>query len=169
MPSMAGTTQRVLTVASSADEVFRFIDDPKNMAGHMSTSSWSMGGGRMTLELDAGAGRTVGSQMRLHGWAFGIRLEVRTEVSERVPPLHKAWQTVGAPRLLVIGAYRIGVKITPMQEVCTVEVRIDYDLPSARRGAVWEWLAAAYARWCLAHMTADISRAFATPSSRART
>jgi hypothetical protein len=123
-----------------------------------------MGGGRMALELDSGGGRVPGSQMLLEGRAFGVRLSVRTEVTEREAPVRKAWQTIDTPRLLVIGPYRMCVDIRPTQIGSRVEIRIDYGLLSTREGVVPEWLARCYARWCVNRMASDLRREFAVPS-----
>jgi hypothetical protein len=47
-----------------ADVAFSFLDDHSRRASHMRRSSWMMAGARMKIELDASAGRAVGSRMR---------------------------------------------------------------------------------------------------------
>ena len=153
--------RKVIKVAAPADQVFGFVDDPKHLAGHMSARSWSMGGGRMDLDLDSTGGRAVGSRMHLHGSAFGLRLDVLTEVSEREPPVYKAWQTVGTPRLLVIGEYRMRVDIESTPDGSRARISIHYALPGTRAGVASRWLARAYARWCVDRMATDIDQAFA--------
>jgi hypothetical protein len=95
-------------VNASADAVFLFLDDPKRLSAHMSKSSWMMAGSRMLIELDAAEGRSVGSTIRLSGGMLSISIGVEEAVTERTPPLRKVWETKGAPRLLVIGHYRMG-------------------------------------------------------------
>jgi hypothetical protein len=75
-------------ISASPTRVFDYVDDHARLAGHMSKSSWMMGSGHMNVEVD----------------------EV---VSHRVPPRAKVWSTVGTPRLLVIGHYRMGTEIDP--------------------------------------------------------
>jgi hypothetical protein len=77
----------------------------------MNESSWMMGGGRMSVELDEAKGQAVGSHIRLSGRVFGVSLYLDEVVTRRDPPTNKVWETVGTPRLLVIGAYSIGVQI----------------------------------------------------------
>jgi hypothetical protein len=79
----------------------------------MSKSSWMMGGGRMLVSTDKGHGQVVGSHIRLDGRVFGIHLTVDEVVVRRVPPVEKTWETVGTPRLLVIGPYLMGIQIAP--------------------------------------------------------
>ncbi|HEX5832063.1 MAG TPA: hypothetical protein VFY16_13865 [Gemmatimonadaceae bacterium] len=141
------------------DDVFARLDGHARLASHMERPSWRMGWGTMAVHLDAGEGRAVGSRIRLDGRVFGIRLWVDEEVIERVPPTRKVWETVGAPRLLVIGPYRMGLALTaerPGDDEVTLSVFIDYALPD--RGLPWllgrlfgRW----YARWCTARMLAD--------------
>src|SRR5262245_32907090 len=87
-------------VAASAAEVFDHLDDHARLAAHMSESSWKMGGGKMTVEVDDRAGKVVGSHIRLSGRVFGLQLAVEELVTEREPPLRKAWETIGTPHLL---------------------------------------------------------------------
>ena len=89
-------------------------------------------------------------------------LVVEDEVVARDPPHYKAWQTVGEPRLLVIGAYRMRVTIDALGDGSRVAIAIDYALPVR----TWErWLGAllgaAYARWCVDQMLMDLQAKFA--------
>jgi len=61
---------------------------------------------------------------------LGIDLAFEGEVTERKPPYRKAWQTVGDPRLLVVGAYRMEVTIDKRGTGSHVRIAIDYALPS---------------------------------------
>src|SRR5262245_33157784 len=128
----------------------------------MGQSSWMMGGGRMRVELDEANGQAVGSHIRLSGRVLGIRLYVDETVTRRDPPAAKVWETVGSPRLLVIGAYRMGVEITPEKRGSRLRVFIDYDLP---RGWATNWLGrlfgGIYARWCVNQMLTGATTHFA--------
>lgn len=115
----------------------------------------------MRVELDTAAGHAVGSRMRLEGHALGVPVSVQTEVVERDPPTHKAWRTVGTPRLLVIGAYRMSVDIERAPGASRAIVGIDYAVPGLRVPPM-TWLARAYALWCVRRMATDIVAAFAT-------
>jgi hypothetical protein len=144
-------------IASPPRDVFAFIDDHARFSSHMRESSWMMGGGRMTVELDDAKGQALDSHIRLSGRVFGIRLFVDEVVTRREPPLVKVWKTVGAPRLIVIGAYTMGVHITPDGGGSELYVVIDYDLPSR-----WpmSWLGrlfgGVYARWCVTQMLSGV-------------
>lgn len=138
-------------------DVFAFVDDHSRFSSHMSQSSGMMGGGRMVVELDEAKGQAVGSHIHLSGRVFGVSLHLDEVVTRRDPPTNKVWETVGAPRLLVIGAYSMGVQITPEREGSRLRVFIDYRLPE---GPVTYWLGwlfgGLYARWCVDQMLTGV-------------
>ena len=61
-------------INASPEDVFAFVDDYARFSSHMNESSWMMGGGRMSVDLDAARGQAEGSHIRLSGRVFGIRL-----------------------------------------------------------------------------------------------
>ena len=128
----------------------------------MSGSSWMMGGGSMSIEVDEGRGRRVGSRIRLAGTVCGVALSVEEIVTEHRPPHAKTWETIGTPRLLVVGAYRMGFDLTPRGEHSLLRVFIDYELPT---GLVGHWLGRLlggfYAKWCTQRMVEDAVKFFA--------
>jgi hypothetical protein len=151
--------ERSRSIAASPSEVFAFVDDHARFSSHMSESSWMMGGGRMSVEIDQAKGQAVGSHIRLSGRAFGLRLFLDEVVTRREPPFLKVWETVGTPRLLVIGAYTMGIEITPRGSGSELRVFIDYELPN---GWPSSWLGrlfgGVYARWCVTQMLAGSAR-----------
>src|SRR5262249_52798886 len=90
-------------------------------------------------------------------------------VVKRRPPAAKTWQTIGAPRMLVLAAYRMGYTLVAHGSGCRLTVFIDYALP--RRGLT-RWLGriggALYARWCVNSMIDDALRTFGEDSVCAR-
>lgn len=92
---------------------------------------------------------------------LGLELSLDEVVIERTAPTRKVWETVGSPRLLVVGPYRMGFQITPRGIGSVLRVFIDYALP-----APWpdRWLgrvSGSYdARWCTQSMVADAVREF---------
>ena len=67
----------------------------------------------MTIALDEGQGQRVGSRIRLTGRVLGMELAVEERVIERTPPHRKVWETLGSPKLLVMGHNRMGLNIAP--------------------------------------------------------
>ena len=150
-------------VQSPMDQVFAHIDDHTRLSSHMSEPSWRTGGGRMETELDEGRGQKVGSRIRLSGRVFGVELSVEETVTERNPPRRKVWETTGAPKLLVIGHYRMGFELSPQGNGSMLRVFIEYALPE--RGLA-RWLGRLfgryYARWCTQQMVDDAVKHFET-------
>ena len=162
-PGFAHHHESSALIAARPKAVFDYLDDPARLAGHMTRSSWMMGGGRMDVRIDAERGQTVGSRIVMKGRAFGLPLELEEAITERNPPTSKVWSTVGAPRLVVIGGYRMGCELRAEREGTRLRVFIDYDLPPRRR-----WLgrlfARAYARWCTQQMVDDARKHFTRAS-----
>lgn len=143
--------------------VFEYLDDHAQLSSHMSESSWMMGNGKMRIEVDGGAGRRVGSEIRLSGRILGAELSVTESVIERDPPNVKVWQTIGVPRLLIIGHYRMGFRIGVEPGGSLLTVFIDYALPQSGPGRwLGRLLGELYARWCTQQMVEGARRHFDT-------
>lgn len=146
-------------VHGSARQVFGYADDHAQFSSHMSRSSWMMGGGRMKTEVDKGRGQKVGSHIRMSGRIFGIMLFLDEVVTKHEPPRVKTWKTVGDLRLLVIGQYRMNIKVEPRGGHSLFRVSIDYDLPSTNA-----WLGllfgGTYAKWCVRQMIKGVREHF---------
>ena len=153
-------------IHATMEQAFSHLDDHSRLSKHMSKRSWRMGWGRMELRMDQAAGRAVGSRIRLAGSVFGVRLELDEVVTVRDPPTRKAWETIGTPRLLVIGPYRMGFMLaTEVAGEVILTVSIDYSLPergfSRILGRMFgHW----YARWCTRRMVPDAQAAFSPPA-----
>jgi len=147
-------------VNASPSILFEYLDDHRRLSAHMEKSSWMMLGSRMELRLDAGGGRAVGSHIHLVGRVLGIPLSVEEAVNERTPPSRKVWETLGSPRLLVIGPYRMGFEISAAGEHSRLRVFIEYELPRGPARALGWLLGPPYARWCVRRMVNDAVRSF---------
>jgi hypothetical protein len=148
-------------IAASPEVVFAHVDDHARLASHMSQSSWKMGGGKMTIEFDEDHGQAVGSRIRLSGCVLGMNLSVEEVVVERTPPQRKSWETVGSPKLLVIGHYRMGFDIAPQGEGSLLCVFIEYALPPSGLARWLGWIFSGfYARWCVRQMVFDTAKHF---------
>lgn len=138
-------------ISANAEKIFAYADDITHFSSHMSSSSWMMGGSRMDISFDAGRGQEVGSHVRMGGKALGVRLFLEEVITRREPPHIKSWETVGTPKLLVIGHYRMNVEIEPRESGSLLRVSIDYNLPTTNA-----WLGKLfggfYARWCVEQM-----------------
>lgn len=149
-------------VPVAPDTLFAHLDDHRRLSSHMEKPSLMMAGATMHIDTDALKGQAVGSLIRLSGQVLGWRLAVDEVVTEHEPPTRKTWETRGEPRLLVIGAYRMGFRISARGQGSSLQVFIDYQWP--QRG-IGRWfggrLARAYAAWCTQRMAHDAVAAFA--------
>jgi len=94
-----------------AQQLFDYLDDHRRLAGHMEKPSSMMAGATVHVETDELHGQPIASVIRVTGRVLGMNLSVEEIVVERTPPSHKAWETRGTPKLLVIGAYRMGFTV----------------------------------------------------------
>lgn len=148
-------------LAIGAERLFAYLDDHRRLAGHMEKPSLMTAGASMRIDTDERRGQAVGSVIRLTGRVLGLRLSVEEAVTRRDPPREKVWETVGEPRLLIIGAYRMGFTIAPVGSGTRLVVFIDYRLPARGIGRVLGWLlGGSYAAWCTRKMASDAGEAF---------
>lgn len=106
------------------------------------------------------------AQPCMTGRVLGLRLSVDEVVTQYEPPVRKSWQTVGEPRLLVIGGYAMGVELRPVPRGCDVRVWIDYGLPGgALRAVPGRLLGHWYARWCVDQMLRACQQRFPVSAS----
>ena len=144
------------------ESVFEFLDVHENITMHMEQPSWATLGAMMTTTLDDLRGQAVGSVIKIAGAVAGIRLVASERVVRREPPFCKRWETIGVPRLILIGGYGMGFEIEPAGAVCRVTVSIDYALARTPFGALLgRLLGATYARWCVSRVIEAVSTAFA--------
>lgn len=144
-------------VNAEPQTLFEWLDDPRHLGSHMQQRSWRTLGTRMGYRFDALAGRAVGSRFRLEGDVWGLPIGVDEVVIERRAPSHKIWETVGTPRLVVVGHYRMEFHIAPTAAGSLLTVGIDYRIPPWRPAMLARVVARWYARWCVRRMAADAS------------
>lgn len=148
-------------VNATPEVLFAELDDHERLSAHMMRSSAMMAGNKMRFDLDERRGQDVGSKIAMSGTLLGIELWLQEVVTEREPPRRKVWETVGQPRLLVIGDYRMGFQIEPLISRSRLTVFIDYDEPRPPWTVLGKMLGSMYARWCTVNMTEGPRRHFA--------
>ena len=149
-------------IDADVGSVFAFLDDHRRLAGHMQKPSLWMAGATMKVETDELLGQAVGSLIRMSGRVLGLTLAVEEVVTERVPPWRKTWETRGVPRLLVVGAYRMGFVVSPRDSRSRLGVFIDYQLPAEGLSRGVGLIAGrTYASWCTRQMATDAAAALA--------
>ena len=147
-------------VSAGSEAVFDELDQHERLSAHMMQSSRMMAGGAMALKLDHGKGRRIGSLMSLQGQVLGVPIGVEQMVIDHTPPQQKIWETVGEPRLLVIGRYTMGFTVVPRPGGSMLTVFIDYDLPTGGWKIVGLLLGRFYARWCATNIVSGIVNRF---------
>jgi hypothetical protein len=156
-------------IERTAESVFAFIDDMRNVGFHMSEqSSMAMMGSKLKLEVLSAATTGVGATYRYWGKILGLTLDFTESVTTYIPNREKVWRTTGSPRLLIMSSYemRLAVRSLPSSS-SRLTISIAYELPRA-----WFWrcvailLAGSYARWCLRRMCRDAKRALEAPPPR---
>lgn len=152
-------SEATASIAAPMEAVFAFMDNPAHLGAHMGRRSAAMGGMSMRTETDDRQGQAVGSVIRMSGRLLGLSLRLEEAVVERTPPSSKAWETLGEPRLLVIGRYRMGFDVAPDNRGSLLRVWIDYDLPASGvpRG-LGRLLGRIYAGWCVRQMAQEAAR-----------
>lgn len=148
-------------VPATATELFAYMDDPRRLGAHMSRSSWMMMGSAMNYQFDEAQGRAPGSHIRLSGRVLGLALRVDEVITCRETPFRKTWNTVGSPRLLIIGEYEMGFEITSNSSFSQLRIYISYHLPRGPARVLGWLLGGVYARWCVRRMVSDAQRHFA--------
>lgn len=147
-------------VHAPPEQLFGELDDHERLSAHMMRSSAMMAGSAMRFEFDERRGRAVGSRIGMFGKVLGMSLELVEVVTEREPPRRKAWETIGVPRLLVIGSYRMGFGIEPEGSGSRLTVYIDYDDPPGPWRLAGKLLGGLYARWCTRNIAEGAAKQF---------
>lgn len=165
--SFSNHDEIIVEVAASAAALFDHLDDQERLAAHMEKPSMMMMGGRMFYEFDAAKGRAVGSVIRMGGSFLWLRLFVEEVITDHEPPRLKIWETRGAPKLVIMGAYRMGLEIDPIDAGSRLRVFIDYQRPADLVGRVLGALfAPVYARWCVGRMAKNAPSQFAASGAK---
>jgi hypothetical protein len=150
----------VVFIGAAPHAVFAYLDDFQNLGGHMSQRSMAMMGSRLRLERVSEHATGVGARYRWHGRILGLPVDLTEVVTEWRLDQRKSWQTVGAPRLIVMAGYRMGFSVVPGDGGSLLTIEIEYDIPRSPIGRLLSWLLGdAYARWCLRRMGRDAKAA----------
>lgn len=148
-------------LAVDAARLFAHLNDHRRLSSHMESPSLMTAGASMRIEADDRNGQAVGSVIRMTGRVLGVQLSLEETVITYEPPHSKAWETVGEPRLLVIGGYRMGFEIGSVPGGSRLAVFIDYRLPVKGLGLLLgRALGGAYAAWCTRRMAKDARAVF---------
>jgi hypothetical protein len=68
----------------------------------------------------------------------------------------RIWRTIGEPKIIIIGDYEMGFRLTPSHDGTRLKIYISYDLPKPLFGKILGWLLSGwYSKWCLNNMATD--------------
>jgi hypothetical protein len=146
---------RTALIDASAERVFAYVDDIRNLARHMSESpSMPMMGSKLKLEIVTPEPTDVGATYRYTGKMLGLVLDFSETVTTYIAGHEKIWRTIGNPKLLIIGSYEMRVLVEPVTPATSnLTISIDYELPVSGFWRIAGWLLGdAYSRWCLTGM-----------------
>lgn len=147
-------------VSAPLKEVFAFANDHTKLASHMNKSSMMMGGGKMETIVDEGKGQKLGSHIEMKGSVLGLNLYIDEVITEYKPPFRKVWETVGRPKLVIIGNYQLGFELSEAGDKSMFKVFINYDLPTGGSRFLGLVFGKMYAKWCVRQMIDSVARAF---------
>jgi Polyketide cyclase / dehydrase and lipid transport len=156
------TVTETVDIKASAESVFAYVDDIRNIGWHMTErSSMAMMGSRLELEILSEQSTGLGATYRYSGTMMGLSLDFSESVTRYIPNREKIWHTIGEPRLLIISSYEMRLAVEPLSAASSrLTISIAYELP---RSTFWRivgrLLAGPYSRWCLRQMVGDAKRA----------
>jgi hypothetical protein len=146
---------RTALIGASAERVFAYVDDIRNLARHMSENpSMPMMGSKLTLEIVTAELTGVGATYRYKGKMLGLVLDFSETVTRYIAGREKIWRTIGNPKLLIMRGYEMRVLVEPVTPTTSnLTISIDYELPASGFWWIAGWLLGdAYSRWCLTGM-----------------
>jgi hypothetical protein len=156
------TVTETVDIKASAESVFAYVDDIRNIGWHMTErSSMAMMGSRLELEIVSEQSTGLGATYRYSGTMMGLSLDFSESVTRYIPNREKIWHTIGEPRLLIISSYEMRLAVEPLSAASSrLTISIASELP---RSTFWRivgrLLAGPYSRWCLRQMVGDAKRA----------
>jgi hypothetical protein len=156
------TVTETVDIKASAESVFAYVDDIRNIGWHMTErSSMAMMGSRLELEIVSKQSTGLGATYRYSGTMMGLSLDFSESVTRYIPNREKIWHTIGEPRLLIISSYEMRLAVEPLSAASSrLTISIAYELPlSTFWRIVGRLLAGPYSRWCLRQMVGDAKRA----------
>jgi hypothetical protein len=102
--------------------------------------------------------------LRRGGQLPGLPLRVDEIIDTYEPGRKKSWRSVGVPRLLVLGRYRMGFEVCPRADETDVLVYVEWDPLPGWRGALLRGAARRYAAWFVDSAVRGAQGAFTLPA-----
>lgn len=148
--------KKEITVRASPEKVFTFMDDLSKTGIHMSQSSMMMMGSKLTLEQLEGPSKGVGATFHWSGKVMGMPIDITETVTKWIENKEKVWETIGSPKIIILGWYRMSLKTENVGESTLASLQIEYTKPNGWFYKILSFFFAGwYSRWCLNNMLTD--------------
>lgn len=135
------------------------MDDLSKTGMHMSENSIMMMGSKLVLEQMPGPSKGVGATFHWNGKVMGMPVDIIETVTKWVENKEKVWETIGSPKIIILGWYRMRLKTASANEGTNTSLQIEYTEPKGWFYKILSFLFAGwYGRWCLNNMLYDTKR-----------
>ncbi len=153
------TFQKTIIINATPQSVFEFMDDVRNSGMHMSKDSKAMMGTHLELQLLSKNFSGPETSYRYIGKVMGMTIDFTVVVTRWIQNMEKIWETIGHPKVIVIGWFRMFLKLTPKNGNTSVELGISYEKPKSFFGKILCFFFGSwYAKWCLKNMLNDAKK-----------
>lgn len=127
---------------------------------HLS-QSFMMMGSKLTLEQLRGPGKGAGATFHWSGKVMEMPIDITETVTKWIANKEKVWETIGFPRMIILGWYRMSLKLTAVSEGTLTSLQIEYTRPDGWFYKVLSFFFAGwYSRWCLNKMLSGAKKEF---------
>ncbi|MBI1767157.1 MAG: hypothetical protein HYR67_02140 [Bacteroidetes bacterium] len=153
------TLKRIEIYKSTAEKVFKCLDDLGVTGMHMTKSSMPMMGGKLNLDFLTEHHTGLGSKYRWTGKVVGMIMDFTVEVTKWINGKEKIWGTIGAPKLILYAWFKMQLIVSPSPNGTQAELFISYEKPSGWFYRLLSFfLADWYCVWCLKNMLGDCKK-----------
>jgi hypothetical protein len=150
------TLKKEIIIYTSPQKVFSHMDDLSKTGMHMKENSMMMMGSKLSFERLEGPLQGIGTTYRWHGKIMGLPVDITETVTKWTENQEKVWETTGDPKIILLGWYRMILKLMPVKEGTLVSLQIDYTQPNGVfYNFLYFFLSRWYCHWCLNNMLND--------------
>lgn len=145
--------KKEIVIHAAQEDVFSFMDDLSKTGMHMSEKSMMMMGSKLALEHLSGPARGVGAVYHWHGKVMGMRIDITEKITTWIENREKIWETIGRPKIILLGWYRMILKTSAVKEGTLTSLQIDFTPPEGFFYRIlYSLFSGWYCNWCLTNM-----------------
>ncbi len=157
------TKVKAITIHSTPEKVFAYMDNLGNTGMHMMESSMMMMGSKLHLKQISKNATGLGATFRWFGKVMGFKMDFTVKVTTWIENEKKIWETVGDAEMIILAWYRMCLCLTPTIDGTNAELSIQYTKPQQFLYRIISFfLSSWYANWCLKNMLNDTKKHFET-------